>query len=73
VLQGQSEPGEQHPVTEDWKENVLWTDRFDGFQGKCVPWICCLGFRYFRYLYLQILQIMNSILNWIDSEGLTSG
>ena len=23
VLQGQSEPGEQHPVTEDWKENVL--------------------------------------------------
>ena len=23
VPQGQSEPGEQHPVTEDWKENVL--------------------------------------------------
>ena len=23
VLQAQSEPGEQHPVTEDWKENVL--------------------------------------------------
>jgi hypothetical protein len=23
VLQGQSEPGEQHPVTEVWKENVL--------------------------------------------------
>ena len=22
-MQGQSEPGEQHPVTEDWKENVL--------------------------------------------------
>ena len=42
VLQGQSEPGEQHPVTEDWKENVLWTDRFDRFQGKCVLLICCL-------------------------------
>ena len=51
VLQAQSEPGEQHPVTEDWKEKVLWTDRFDRFQGKCVLLVCCLGFGYFRYFY----------------------
>ena len=49
--------GEQQPVTEDQKENVLWTDRFDRFRGKRVIWTCCLGFNTSD----TYLQLMNSI------------